>query len=326
MSSDADAKKTVAECGATTAGSENKDEVVANATIDMNEEGLEVIELDKSKPLEDDDDLDGDDADAADAIAQDQYGDDDIDGAENDGENPEGKDGENEAEGESKDAVADESLFTSKMHGDAVYAVAFHPTDEKTAASGGGDDKAFIFNPVDGTVKHTFEGYADSVSHVSFSSDGTLLAVGTMDGEIRIYNSEDGELLHELSMGSDLECLSWHPKGPVLLGGCTASTVWLWDASTGACMRVLSGHKGAVRAAAFTPSGMSIVSASDDGTTIIWNVKSGQPMFTFKGNDGHKAPVACLDVQPVANPQSLMATGALDGSVHIYSLKTGMWA
>lgn len=53
--------------------------------------------------------------------------------------------------------------------------------------------------------------YSDSVNHVSFSPDGKLLAVGIMDGDIHIYNVEDGKETCTLQMHSDLEVCCYPP-------------------------------------------------------------------------------------------------------------------
>ena len=39
---------------------------------------------------------------------------------------------------------------------------------------------------------------------------------------------------------------------------------------------VLNGHKGAVRAVVFTPDERKVASGGDDGTIIVWDVKSGK--------------------------------------------------
>jgi WD40 repeat protein len=44
----------------------------------------------------------------------------------------------------------------------------------------------------------------------------------------------------------------------------------LWDAATGKLRGLCSGHTGAVMAAAFSPDGGTVVTASQDGKARVW--------------------------------------------------------
>ena len=45
----------------------------------------------------------------------------------------------------------------------------------------------------------------------------------------------------------------------------------LWDPATGETIRTLTGHPGGVTAAAFSPDGTRLATASDDRTVIMWD-------------------------------------------------------
>jgi WD40 repeat protein len=57
------------------------------------------------------------------------------------------------------------------------------------------------------------------------------------------------------------------PRGPI--GG---SMVRVWDRATGRDLRRFPGHRGSVTAVAFTPDGRSLVSGSEDGTGLVWDI------------------------------------------------------
>lgn len=110
----------------------------------------EVIEVDKSGPAPDDlSDGDDDDADVKEALAREQYGDDDADGALDD------EDGEEEKT-ENENEIKNDAILVLSDHTDAVYCVAFCPTNSSIAASGAGDDTARIFNTADGSTLHSY--------------------------------------------------------------------------------------------------------------------------------------------------------------------------
>lgn len=140
-------------------------------------------------------------------------------------------------------------IFTD--HRASVFAVAGHPT-EPLAASGGEDDIGYVWDITDGEVIVKLTGHTDSVTCITWSSDGEMIATGGMDGKVRIWrrvgteNFKTWEFLTELQgpdevmvCGSILllltpnlnvvQFLRWHPKGNVLLAGSNDSTLWLWQ-------------------------------------------------------------------------------------------------
>jgi len=312
---------------------EDEDEIIElneNVAVvpDFDDPTLEVIEVDKDEPPPEDLDDDDDDPEALAALDENQYGDDDYDGGielnlDEDAGAAAGGDETKSSEAKSH------AIFEFSKHTDAVYAVALHPTDEKIAASGGGDDSAYIFSLEDGKVLHSYTGLSDSVVDLAFNFDGTLLAIGVFDGEIFVYDTTTGEEKQHFSIGSDLACLTWHPKGNVLMAGADDRNIWLWNCNTGATLAVLSGHSDGVLQTTFSSDGTLILSSGADGKTIIWNPKARKPMFTFvNGAPLAAAPAGKKQVSPVltlvAHPSKpLLASGAEDGSVHIYSLSSG---
>jgi len=61
--------------------------------------------------------------------------------------------------------------------------------------------------------------------------------------------------------------------------------------SRSACLMTLAGHKGWVKACAFSPDGGGIVSASDDNTLKLWDSKTGAELATLAGHTD--SVVAC---------------------------------
>ena len=59
--------------------------------------------------------------------------------------------------------------------------------------------------------------------------------------------------------------------GARIVSGSDDSTIKLWDAATGACLRKLTGHDGAyVLSVAFSPDAGRILSGSSDNTVKLW--------------------------------------------------------
>ena len=66
--------------------------------------------------------------------------------------------------------------------------------------------------------------------------------------------------------------LRFSADGRFIATGEAMSTVWVWDAETGAELLRLTGHTGRLSTLVFSPDGSSILTASDDQTARIWDI------------------------------------------------------
>jgi WD40 repeat protein len=66
--------------------------------------------------------------------------------------------------------------------------------------------------------------------------------------------------------------VTFSPDGILLATGGTDGTAGVWDAATGECLGILSGHTGEVVAVAFSPDGRLLATASSDGTARLWDL------------------------------------------------------
>jgi WD40 repeat protein len=81
------------------------------------------------------------------------------------------------------------AIRTFDEHLVGVDAVAWSPTDEAVASV---DDagQAYVWSPVDLSLRGELEGHAECVSCVDFSYDGRYLATKSNDNTVRIWSSE----------------------------------------------------------------------------------------------------------------------------------------
>jgi ribosome assembly protein SQT1 len=144
---------------------------------------------------------------------------------------------------EDLDTGPDDALNVLEAHADAAIAVAWHPTDPTLLASGGCDERAFLWR-VAGTgpdavvEKQELVGHTDTVTALAFSVDGGLLATAGLDGKTLIWDARGNKTTQLEGPAEGLEFVCWHPKGPVVLAGSEDYSAWMWNAKTGACMQV----------------------------------------------------------------------------------------
>ncbi|XP_054822976.1 uncharacterized protein LOC129321280 [Prosopis cineraria] len=214
----------------------------------------------------------------------------------------------------------DDSVHIFTGHSGELYAVACSPTDETLVATGGGDDKGFLWRIGQGDWASELQGHGDSVSSLAFSSDGQLLASGSLDGVVQVWDVLGNHRGSLEGPGGGIEWLRWHPRGHLLLAGSEDSTVWMWNADRGAFLGTFAGHGGSVTCGDFTPDGKIICTGSDDATMRIWNPKSGENLHVVRGHPYHTDGLTCMSI---SSSSTLALTGSRDGSVHVVNISTG---
>jgi hypothetical protein len=69
--------------------------------------------------------------------------------------------------------------------------------------------------------------------------------------------------------------VSYSPDGRYIASGSYDGTIKIWDATTGALVRTLTGHSDWVFSVSYSPDGRYIASGSRDGTIKIWDATTG---------------------------------------------------
>jgi WD40 repeat protein len=128
----------------------------------------------------------------------------------------------------------------------------------------------------EGTLLYTFHtSFTGAVNTLAFAPDGGVLASGHYDGVIRLWDLRTGGEMLAFPTGAVVQSLAYSPDGSLLATGGSFEDhqVRLWSAGSGALLRSLEGHTSAVTRLLFSPSGDYLVSASHDGTILLWGIR-----------------------------------------------------
>jgi hypothetical protein len=112
---------------------------------------------------------------------------------------------------------------------------------------------------------------------VALSPDGLLIASGSWDQTMRIWDAVTGNERHVIAVGDGVSSTAFSPNSRTVACGQSDGTVQLWDAASGQKKSAMMGkHVHAVDSVAFSSDGNSLASYStEDRTTRIWDAATG---------------------------------------------------
>jgi WD40 repeat protein len=224
------------------------------------------------------------------------------------------------------DSQAGHCLQTIQVHTGGISAVAFS-TDGTRWASSSSDHTINLFSE-SGEHLQTLIGHSDIVRTIAFATEGDrhLLASGSFDQTIRIWDVETGTCLKVLSNSCAVLSLIWLLNPGLsegdranlgqLVTGSDDGTIKLWDWQTATWIG-LEGHTDGIWSLAVSPDGQTLTSGSGDRTLKCWDVQTGHLLRTLRG---HHNRIWSVAVSPDGHK---IASGSEDKTLKLWDSQSG---
>jgi hypothetical protein len=179
----------------------------------------------------------------------------------------------------------------------SVYSVVFS-RDGKSVLAGNGDGTISEWEIAMGREARVWKAHGDGVFHLIFSSDYRLLvSSGYGDYTTKIWDTATWREIRPLTdkktegLTEQIIAVAFTPNGQLIaasevgfdekLQDYAYSRVSLWNAATGEKLFSLQDSKFPMNAVIFTPDNRFVVTGSNDGNIIFWDVKTGKQTRTI---------------------------------------------
>lgn len=188
-------------------------------------------------------------------------------------------------------------------------------------------------NPRRWTCQATLTGHNGPVTAIALSPDGQILASGSSDRQIKLWNLATGEMLHtfggrSLWFGAGhrerISSLTFSPDGELLISGSDDGRIKLWQVGRKQILTTLENHGWIVSALALSPDGQLLAQGDGDGTVQLWDMGSQTILATL---DQHRDWVSGVAFSPsgaesLAEAGPTLVTSSYDKTIRLWDIST----
>lgn len=161
-------------------------------------------------------------------------------------------------------------------------------------------------------------GHSELISAIAFSADSQLVASGSWDNTLKIWDAATGVQIRALNGHSNrVTSVAFSPDGKLLASGSMDYTAKVWDAMTGQVLHTLTKHSMPVQSVAIGRDGSMLATAGIDKLIILWDLNTGKEIRILSGHEGNVSSVA------FSPDGARLASSSWDHTVRVWNTTTG---
>ena len=127
-----------------------------------------------------------------------------------------------------------------------------------------------------------YEGHSGDINTLTWSSNGTMLASGSDDHTICLWNTVTDELIYTfIEHTGSINYVVWSPNGKILASASSDKTIRIWNIEERNLLSTIIGHSDAITYVTFSHDSSLLASKSLDGTVCLWRADTSNLLTTL---------------------------------------------
>ncbi|MEM6614251.1 MAG: WD40 repeat domain-containing protein, partial [Cyanobacteria bacterium P01_C01_bin.72] len=192
-----------------------------------------------------------------------------------------------------------------------INSVAISPTDAAAYATANAQGEITLWQ-----TNNQLPGHQKTISQISYSPDGKLIASASWDQTIKLWNPETGKVVASLDHQAAVNTIAFSSDRQSLISGTEDNLIYIWNIADLAQPRVaktLSKHTDSIKTVALSTDGKLIASAGYDKTINLWTIE-GELLQTI---DAHDLAITSLAFTPDGK---ILASASWDNTLKLWSI------
>ncbi|TMW92845.1 hypothetical protein EJD97_012486 [Solanum chilense] len=191
-------------------------------------------------------------------------------------------------------------------------------------ATGSYDGQARIWTRA-GSLLQTLNKHEGTIFSVKWNKKGDYLLSGSTDRTAVVWNVKSGELKQQFRFNAGFLDADWLDNNSFAIGS-TDNKIYICKVGVNQPVKRFSGHKNAINAIKWDPSGSLLASCSEDTTVKIWSMKRNVCLHNFREhskeiNTVRWSPTGAGTSNP--NKKLLLASASFDSTVKLWDVELG---
>jgi U3 small nucleolar RNA-associated protein 13 len=149
---------------------------------------------------------------------------------------------------------------------DVISMFCLHPNGEEAVIA---TQRSLIqhWNLKEKTLQRSMKGHSMPILAMTYDSTGTLVATGSADRSVRVWDIEKGFCTHSFREHTDVVRFAMfhpNPDQSLLISAADDNSIRLWDLINSTCIATFKEHISPPRAISISPNGYMLMSAGLD--------------------------------------------------------------
>jgi WD40 repeat protein len=208
---------------------------------------------------------------------------------------------------------------------DEITGITFTPDDKGILTSDGISNDAKLWDVQTGKVIRAFSGHTNGLTCVAIWRDGKMVATGSFDDTLRLWDSATGHLDQTIKLWAGYtpfnnypRSVAFSPDGSTVAAG-SNTDIEEWDVATGTRLPAyMVIEEKPVTRVTYSPNGQTIAISLDSPNNMaqLLAAQTGRVLLSYVG---HTAKVSGVAFSPDG---ALLVTGSADGTARVWNTAT----